>query len=45
MELLTAPRAVSTLDEEFEREFELVFSAVRTASTLDEELLSPKLDV
>ena len=45
MELLTALRAVSTLDEELERLLELVFTALRVASTLDEELLMLKLEV
>jgi hypothetical protein len=42
---LTAVRAVSTLEEELEREFELVFVVVRTASMLDEELLRVRLEV
>lgn len=45
MELLTALRVVSTLEEEFEMLLELVFAALRAASTLDDELLRPKLDV
>jgi hypothetical protein len=45
MELLTAVRAASTLEEELEREFELVFAVVRPASTLEEELLKLRLDV
>jgi hypothetical protein len=45
MELLTALRAVSTLEEEFERLLELAFAALRAASTLDDELLKLKLEV
>jgi len=43
--VLTVVRAASTLEDELEREFELVLRAVRMASTLDEELLKLKLEV
>ena len=43
--MLTVVRAASTLEEEFEIEFELVFTAVRAASTLDDELLRLRLEV
>jgi len=43
--LLTALRAASTLDEELEIELELVFTVVRAASMLEEELLRLTLDV
>ena len=45
MRVLTVASAASTLEEELEREFELVLSAVRTASTLEEELERLKLEV
>ena len=45
MGVLTAASAASTLDDELEREFELVLMAVRAASTLEEELLRLKLEV
>lgn len=38
-------RAVSTLDEEFDKALELVVTLVRAASTLDEEPLRLRLDV
>ena len=37
MRVLTVARAASTLEEELEREFELVLRAVRVASTLEDE--------
>ena len=45
MRVLTVARATSTLDEELERELELVLRAARVASTLDEELLRLRLEV
>ena len=45
MRVLTVARAASTLEEELEREFELVLRAVRVASTLEDELLRLKLEV
>ena len=43
--MLTAVSAASTLEDELEREFELVLTAPRAASTLEEELLRLKLEV
>lgn len=40
-----AAKAASTLEDEEERLVELVFSAVRVASMLEEELLKLKLEV
>ena len=45
MELLTALRAASTLEEELEIELELVLTVVRVASTLEDELLRLRLEV
>ena len=45
MRVLTVARATSTLEEELEREFELVLSAVSAPSTLEDELLRLKLEV
>ena len=41
----TALRAASTLEEEFEIEFELTFIAASAASTLDDELDRLRLEV
>ena len=43
--VLTVARAASTLEEELERELELVLRAVSVASTLEDELLRLKLEV
>ena len=43
--VLTVVRAASTLEEELERELELVLIAVRAASTLEDELLRLRLEV
>jgi hypothetical protein len=45
MEAFTAPRAASTLDELFERPFEVVLMAPSRASILEEELESERLEV
>jgi len=45
IELLTAVRAASTLEEELERLSELVFKALRPASRLEDELLKLRLEV
>jgi hypothetical protein len=45
IELETAVRAVSTLDDEIERELELAFTALRAESTLEDEPLRVRLDV
>ena len=42
---MTVARATSTLDEELEREFEVVLIAVSAASTLNDELLRLRLEV
>jgi hypothetical protein len=41
----TAPTAASTLDEEFDIEFELALMAPKAASMLDEELERERLEV
>ena len=43
--VLVVVRAVSMLDEEFDKALELVVTLVRAASTLDEEPLRLRLDV
>jgi hypothetical protein len=43
--VLAVVRAVSMLDEEFDKALELVVTLVRAASTLDEEPLRLRLDV
>ena len=42
--MLTVVSAASTLEDELDREFELVLTAPRAASTLDDELLRLKLE-
>jgi hypothetical protein len=39
-----AARVASTLEDEMEKELELAFTAERALSTLDDELLSRKLE-
>jgi hypothetical protein len=45
MRALVAASAASTLEEELDTEFELVFIAVSAASTLEDEFESDKLEV